>query len=126
LLDLDRFKSINDTFGHPAGDAVLCGVAKCLEANLWTADLFGRWGGEEFLLLMPSTTHRGAMLPLHRLLNAVRQNQFEAGETKFGVTASIGIAEISDTDECFAALVSRADQALYRAKSGGRDRVFAA
>lgn len=126
ILDLDRFKHVNDTYGHAAGDVVLYGVAQCLQSGLRISDVYGRWGGEEFLILLPSTKLQAAKRPLDRLLDLIRNTPFRIDHKDIHATASIGIAEISKTDDTFEALVSRADVALYEAKTAGRDRVMAA
>jgi diguanylate cyclase (GGDEF)-like protein len=122
FIDADHFKSINDTFGHPAGDAVLRGLGPAIRPALRASDLLGRYGGEEFVLLLPGTTLAQAAPVLER----VRQ-QIEAmtiGELKGRkVTASIGAAELAPEDIGIADLLARADEAVYRAKQSGRNRV---
>jgi diguanylate cyclase (GGDEF)-like protein/hemerythrin-like metal-binding protein len=119
MLDLDHFKRVNDTWGHGAGDQVLVGVTRILETNVRDSDSIGRLGGEEFVVLAPATAGRGAVQLAEKLRALV-------GETPLGepgiVTGSFGVAELrpGETGE---ALLHRADQALYAAKSGGRNRV---
>lgn len=124
-IDIDHFKSINDRYGHAAGDVVLCAVAGlCLE-QVRAADNFGRLGGEEFAALLPETTHDAAVLTAERLRAAVAALQVPvAGET-IAVTASFGVATLQPADTDFAALMRRADAALYEAKDRGRNRVVA-
>ncbi|HET7559421.1 MAG TPA: GGDEF domain-containing protein [Limnochordia bacterium] len=121
LLDLDHFKRINDAEGHLAGDRVLAGVAATIRPQLARADVFGRWGGEEFLVICPGRDLDAALLCCERLRRVVQEVQSSAGP----VTASLGCAVYrpGDTPET---LIGRADAALYRAKSQGRDRVEAA
>ena len=118
LLDLDRFKVLNDTFGHVAGDEVLRRVAKVLEATARTADTPARYGGEEFAVILPDTTAEEAMVAAERLRQAVSDADIEPG-----VTVSIGVACFPQDGDDGEALVKRADDALYASKRGGRDRV---
>jgi diguanylate cyclase (GGDEF)-like protein len=119
LLDIDHFKSINDTFGHAAGDTVLVQVCAVLQGQLRAADMLGRWGGEEFLIVANATGAEEAAQIAERLRAVVAARAFEeVGQlaASFGVAASLH----HDTLE---ALVKRADEALYLAKQGGRNRV---
>jgi diguanylate cyclase (GGDEF)-like protein len=118
MIDIDHFKSINDGFGHAAGDQVLAAVGRALTAHLRTGDLVSRYGGEEFLVILPDTPPAGAMQVAERLREAVAA---VTGLPK-AVTVSIGVAACHQ-DETAASLVSRADAALYQAKTGGRNRV---
>lgn len=118
MIDIDHFKAINDGFGHAAGDQVLAAVGRALTAHLRTGDLVSRYGGEEFLVILPDTPPAGAVQVAERLREAVA--------TITGlprpVTVSIGVAACRQ-DETAASLVGRADNALYQAKAGGRNRV---
>ncbi|MCF8025392.1 MAG: transporter substrate-binding domain-containing protein [Desulfobacteraceae bacterium] len=119
MLDVDNFKKINDSYGHQAGDVVLREIARFLQASVRQADSLGRWGGEEFLILCPNTTGKGAAIlaeHLRRLLSA--QNFAAAG----GVTCSFGVAEYRP-EEGENQLLSRVDRAMYSAKRLGRNRV---
>lgn len=124
-LDIDRFKQINDGFGHPAGDAVLVAVAQALRGSLRDSDAVGRWGGEEFVVLLPDADLATGKVLAARLLAAVRQRApHPAGGTAM-VTVSAGVALVgSGTPEAaLLAAHAAADAALYRAKQNGRDRV---
>lgn len=123
LFDLDHFKRVNDGYGHPAGDAVLKAVAGRLPALLRAADVAGRYGGEEFAVLLPSTVQAGALVVAERIRAAMRNEAvcFEAREIAF--TVSIGLAQFDPGCATAAQLIARADEALYSAKHGGRDRV---
>ncbi len=124
MLDIDDFKAVNDRHGHAAGDAVLARVAAvCLADLRQGADLCGRLGGEEFGILLPETGLEGAQLGAERLCTAVRGLCFAAAGRAFTVSVSIGVATLHPDDAEFGTLLSRADAALYRAKSAGRDRV---
>lgn len=118
MIDLDHFKKLNDTHGHLAGDQVLRSFAACLKKAIRDGDHLGRWGGEEFILLLPETNLNIASQVAERIRNLVHEQMFSG----FSITASFGIAEsrIGETPE---SLINRADQALYKAKELGRDRV---
>lgn len=121
MLDLDHFKRINDGCGHDAGDAVLAGAARTWQEQLRVSDSLARWGGEEFLVLSPTTRLEGAVILGNKLREALRSLAV-AGVGP--VTVSAGAAEYVP-GETLEAWVQRADQALYRAKAEGRDRVLA-
>lgn len=120
FIDLDHFKSINDQFGHEAGDATLLGMTNAISCNLRRGDVLVRWGGEEFLLIMPGTDPAQAQAILLRL----RSLGFGMRPDHTPLTASIGVAERSaDQVTDWKTLVDLADQRMYQAKQGGRDRV---
>ncbi len=119
LFDLDRFKSINDTYGHPFGDSVLITVTRVVHEQLRASDVFGRWGGEEFMIVAPETDLEAASQMAERLRAALAAQPILRGEP---VTASFGIA-CNLSGEPLAALFARADAALYKAKDAGRNRV---
>lgn len=122
LLDIDWFKRINDGFGHGAGDEVLRRFATTVQAQLRAADALARWGGEEFLLLMPGTSVDDARTVLDRLRAAVAEGGFEQIAPGLQVTFSAGLVAVQE-GEAQDAAIDRADRALYRAKQGGRNRV---
>ena len=119
LLDIDHFKSVNDSFGHQVGDMVLVLIAKLLKGAIREQDVIGRWGGEEFLVVCPGTSLEEACNVAERLRLAVAEYSFPVVVIK---TSSFGVATIA-IGETIGALVARADKALYRAKSNGRNRV---
>ena len=128
LLDLDRFKSVNDTYGHLTGDQVLKEVARTLDTTLREYDLAGRFGGEEFALLLPHTRATDAFRIAERLRASVAALRFiapgAAGGERLSVTVSIGVAALDGgARREFSDLLAAADAALYRAKAGGRDQV---
>ena len=125
MLDLDHFKKLNDTYGHAAGDKALQRFTTLCCNALRTVDIFGRWGGEEFVTLLPETDAEGAVIIAERLRKIVSQSIFVYNEQKISFTASIGVAVLGPEDFSAAAILSRADQALYLAKNGGRNRVVA-
>jgi len=120
FIDLDHFKQVNDKFGHDAGDRVIVSAVEALKRHLRMGDMLTRWGGEEFLLIMPNTTAPMACKALAR----VREQGFGERPDGMRMTASIGVAEcIRDGVEDWRQLVELADQRMYAAKQGGRDRV---
>lgn len=118
MIDIDHFKSINDTHGHAAGDAVLTAVGKAITATIRLGDVACRYGGEEFLVILPSITNQGAQLAGERLRAAIEA----ISDMPAQVTVSIGIACVH-IDEAALELVTRADRSLYEAKNNGRNRV---
>ncbi|KFC66066.1 Diguanylate cyclase [Bosea sp. LC85] len=122
LVDIDHFKSINDTFGHPAGDAVLKSFGNLLQGAMRQVDVCGRLGGEEFAFLLPNCDAAGAHVFAHRLREAVRQARFDGLPHSRQITASFGVASARH-GESLSELIARADKVLYRAKREGRDRV---
>jgi two-component system cell cycle response regulator len=125
VADIDHFKHINDHHGHATGDAVLCAVADIMRDGLVTGETAVRWGGEEFLLVLPGCDASGALARAERLRRALAASPVDAGGRRHCVTVSLGCAILS-SGETPEALVARADQALYAAKAAGRDRVSAA
>lgn len=123
VLDLDFFKRINDRHGHAAGDAVLRELVRRARECLRISDLFGRIGGEEFLLVWPATDLAGVRVAAERLRAAVAGTPFAVPGAEIAVTASIGVTTIAVGGEQPEEAVARADAALYAAKQGGRDRV---
>jgi diguanylate cyclase (GGDEF)-like protein len=124
VLDIDFFKSVNDRHGHAAGDAVLRSFAGAARAELRTSDVLARWGGEEFLLMLPDTDLDEAGQVLQRMAQRVGAMQVPGVELARQVSFSGGLAARRD-GESFAEAIGRADKALYLAKSAGRDRVIA-
>lgn len=125
MADLDHFKSINDTHGHPAGDAVLRHVAHFLATHLRPSDLIFRYGGEEFLLCLPDTNPYGALGVLNRLRQQLTEERIPvAPEVTLRVTGSFGIAAL-ENGTSLEMVIERADKAVYSAKQGGRNRVCA-
>jgi diguanylate cyclase (GGDEF)-like protein len=123
-LDLDDFKAINDKFGHPAGDAVLLHVAAILTGCVRVTDTVARFGGEEFIVLLPDTDQKGALETACRILNTLRETTVMFRGAELSVTASCGAAaiEIIPPDPA-GATIQKADTALYRAKKTGKNRV---
>ncbi|NUP05444.1 MAG: GGDEF domain-containing protein [Polyangiaceae bacterium] len=124
VLDIDHFKRFNDTYGHPAGDAVIVHVAKCIQKHLRPTDLAARFGGEEFVVILPDADISGAFVAAERLREAVKQSAAvgPTGEVLPQVTVSLGAAQL-ERGQDGTAILSVADAALYQSKRGGRDRV---
>ncbi|MBA1147027.1 GGDEF domain-containing protein [Ectothiorhodospiraceae bacterium WFHF3C12] len=122
VMDLDRFKSINDRFGHAAGDKVLRTAARVLRSNVRETDFLARYGGEEFVLIMPETDLERAWQATEKLRTALETAPFHAGDQRLPVTLSAGVAGFGDSDSR-EAVFDRADRALYNAKNAGRNRV---
>jgi len=124
LIDVDYFKSINDTCGHGIGDQVLKHLASICSKELRTSDCIGRIGGEEFAILLPETGLRTATEVVERLRKIIASTPFDAGGGRMiWLTASIGVAENSEATKTFDGLLSNADLAMYDAKKNGRNRV---
>lgn len=124
MLDLDHFKEINDRFGHHAGDVALTTLAVFLENTRRANDVVGRLGGEEFAMLLPETSLEDARVVAERIRAGIAATTLNDCGHTYGVTSSIGIVQLGDED--LDALLSRADAAMYQAKTGGRNRVIAA
>ncbi len=120
MIDIDRFKTINDTYGHEIGDHVLIHTARLMRESIRTSDMLGRWGGEEFLLILPQTSLEGALVIAEQMRSKIYQFTFEHYPQR--VTMSLGVAtyHVGDTPN---SILRRADNALYRAKNSGRNRV---
>ncbi len=123
LLDIDHFKAVNDTWGHAAGDAVLRGIGAVLRGVCRDTDNVCRFGGEEFLVLLPHTEERGAMRVAERIRLATQRWTGMYGPTPLSATISIGVAVAAPGDRDLDGLLARADAALYEAKRDGRNRV---
>ena len=123
FCDIDHFKSINDTYGHPMGDQVIIGVASCLTAQLREADHVARYGGEEFAVILPETPLKNACLVAERLRKAVEDLAFSHNDKSVCCTMSFGVAELPLGNGISSAeLINNADSALYEAKEKGRNR----
>jgi len=128
MLDVDHFKHFNDTYGHPAGDGVLKHLSDILRECARELDTVARYGGEEFILILPETTAEGAAQVAERIRATTAEDRFtpEGGNTEIGVTVSIGFAVFPEHAGAPDTMVEAADQALYRSKQGGRNRVTSA
>ncbi len=123
MIDADHFKSVNDRFGHMIGDQVLQGLAKRLRDNLRRGEILGRYGGEEFAVLLPETVLEAAGMVAERLREDVSQRPIPSDRGPIQITVTIGAACVSDNDERIDHLLDKADKALYMAKQAGRNQV---
>lgn len=123
LLDIDDFKQINDTYGHPTGDHVLLRIADSGKTVLRRGDLFGRIGGEEFAAMFPDCTPEMAQHVAERLQREIQRLSFSHEDQTFGVTVSQGLTGIVDSDETLDSLFARADAAMYQAKRQGKNQI---
>lgn len=123
MLDIDHFKGINDKYGHPVGDEVLCSVAASLEARLRATDIRGRYGGEEFCVYLPAAKLAAAWRIAEDIRRCIEEKTFTSGYEEFGITISIGVAQLChDRHHTLEDLIAEADEALYRAKNNGRNQ----
>jgi diguanylate cyclase (GGDEF)-like protein len=133
MVDLDHFKKINDSFGHQAGDEVLCAVVEEIQDSVRGIDILGRWGGEEFAVLLPGATLAAACVVAQRIRSNIEKISLQSSglrqnsnDPRIRVTASIGLAAVRGNEDSIADVMQRADSALYRAKAEGRNRVLSA
>lgn len=120
MMDIDHFKKINDSYGHTIGDQVLFQLANFLQEEIRDPDMVGRYGGEEFLVVLPNTKLKPAAEQAARLCKRIRESDIDVGE-HIRLTISIGVAEFHHGKEHWQKFLSRADMALYEAKNAGRD-----
>lgn len=127
MLDIDHFKAVNDRYGHAGGDLVLRSIAASISKKLRDIDTFCRWGGEEFLVVLPETELDEALLWANRVREAVAAEAIAngVGQNSIRITASFGVAALNPESPRLEELVKRADDALYRAKKAGRNQVYA-
>jgi diguanylate cyclase (GGDEF)-like protein len=125
MLDIDRFKNVNDRHGHLAGDAVLRQVATTIDKTMRNTEFCGRYGGEEFLIVLTQTDIKGALICAERVRTNIENALFPDIGPNFKITVSIGLSEYHIREDV-ENIISRADEALYRAKNGGRNRVESA
>lgn len=126
IIDIDDFKAINDSFGHPTGDVVLKKVGDILTENnlLRKSDICGRFGGEEFLVILPGTSSRNSLHPLNRLRKHFQKYEFKTDKGElFHITLSCGVSQNNPQDSGVEDILKRADEALYRAKKQGKNQV---
>ena len=124
MIDLDHFKKVNDTYGHLVGDEVLCKTTYLIKQNIREIDLMGRYGGEEFIIILPDTNIEQAKALSERILNHLRNNLINVGVTDIQQTISIGLTAYKE-NESVEELIGRADKALYEAKNSGRNKFIA-
>jgi len=125
MFDIDHFKKINDYHGHLAGDYVLKELARIVQGRIRRDEVFARYGGEEFAIVLPETTLEGARALADGLRQKVEESRFVFQNESIKVTVSVGVATLADSDRASTDLIKRADEKLYEAKRGGRNRVVA-
>lgn len=125
MIDIDHFKKYNDTYGHPAGDALLTAVARLLKENIRKIDIAARYGGEEFCLVLAETNKAAAVVVAEKMRRLVELSQFQPQESRVNgrVTISLGVATFPDDATSMNDLIAIADRRLYHAKQGGRNQV---
>lgn len=123
MLDIDHFKLINDNWGHQAGDQVLREVALRLRQCVRPYDIVGRYGGEEFMVLLPDTTFDQGLAVAERIRTGIHRESIRIGADEVSVSVSLGVSRTHENDRDLGELIKKADQGLYKAKEGGRDRV---
>lgn len=125
MADLDFFKKVNDEYGHPVGDIVLKETAKIMMSSSRRGDFVGRYGGEEFVILLPNTALEGALSFCEKLREKVAAMTVKTDKGDLKVTMSLGVAQLSAADKTTSNWLTRADKALYKAKAGGRNQTIA-
>jgi len=122
IVDIDHFKNVNDTYGHATGDDVLRTIAARLREQIRHPDTLGRYGGEEFLIVLPNSELKAAVDQAKRLCQHVRAMRIESDRHNLSVTISVGVAQLKITQENWEQFLHRADVAMYQAKNNGRDQ----
>ena len=125
MIDIDRFKTVNDSYGHGVGDEILIAFSRRLKGRLRESDVVARFGGEEFVVLMPETDLLEATSMLDRMRESIADDAFRTSIGLIEITVSIGVTEMNANDSDWSSMLERADQRLYEAKVGGRDQVAA-
>lgn len=123
MLDLDYFKLLNDNYGHQCGDMVLIEASKMISSLLRVEDIFGRYGGEEFAIILPETGLNGAVELAQRICSTVAQTTLHYKAKEINVTISLGVAQLTDAESSYEELITITDNALYQAKALGRNQV---
>lgn len=123
MFDLDYFKKVNDTYGHLGGDEVLCSVANEVSKLLRTSDIVGRYGGEEFGIILPATELEGARVFAERLRQSIAEAPVAYKDSSIAVSVSMGLIQYSSATPTYESMINGADMALYASKKGGRNRV---
>ena len=123
MIDIDNFKSFNDTYGHLVGDVILKTVADVVRSNCREIDLIGRFGGEEFTVVLPMTSKDGALFAAERIRKSIESTHVRAFDETLSVTVSIGVASFPQDAQANQELIDKADWALYRSKRTGKNKV---
>jgi diguanylate cyclase (GGDEF)-like protein len=125
ISDIDFFKRVNDTFGHDAGDCLLKSIADVLQESIREFDIVARWGGEEFLFLLPEIDAEGAVILAERIRKRIEEQTYFYGNTELRATMTFGVSSIK-ADDTVEDVIKRADTALFDGKRNGRNRVMSA
>ncbi|ACK65209.1 response regulator receiver modulated diguanylate cyclase [Rippkaea orientalis PCC 8801] len=125
MIDVDHFKNINDKYGHPNGDKAIQWVVEIIKLGLREVDFFGRFGGEEFIVVLPQTALGGALEVAERIREAIASQPLTLEQDTVTLTASIGVATYTGEDKTVVGMIQRADKSLYQAKAKGRNQVIA-
>jgi diguanylate cyclase (GGDEF)-like protein len=125
MVDVDNFKSVNDSYGHPSGDQILREVAQVLAVSIRKIDIVGRYGGDEFVVILPEAGRESARVVAERVLEGVRTHRFQTKSSLIQTTVSVGVVTFSDlnrlsTDD----FIEKIDRVMFKAKSTGKNRVF--
>ena len=123
MIDIDNFKSINDSFGHWAGDKCLSELARRIKLNLRGTDFIARYGGEEFIAVLPKTEKAGAVAVAEKLRSHIEQTRFLYRKDRIPLTISVGVSTVRETDQSIRSILDRVDKGLYQAKDNGRNQV---
>ncbi len=124
MLDLDNFKTYNDKYGHISGDKILKELSLIMRQSLRNVDFIGRYGGEEFLLVMPEASSKGAKFALERIRSQIASHAVDLFKDRVNLTVSVGIASFPADSEAFSDLIEKADKALYISKKSGKNKVI--
>jgi len=124
VLDIDHFKNVNDRYGHSTGDYVLQQIAEVIKKNIRKDDIAARWGGEEFIIILPDTSEKLAYCVGERIRREIEQWYFKSENVngKISISVSVGISEVDSAERDFSKVILRADQGMYEAKYAGRNR----
>ncbi|HAC62939.1 MAG TPA: diguanylate cyclase response regulator [Cyanothece sp. UBA12306] len=125
MIDIDHFKRINDTYGHDNGDKAIKNIVFSIESCIRKIDLLGRFGGEEFVVILPETPMKGALEVAERIRALIASQSLILEEDTVTLTVSIGIVSYTSEDKTIGQMIQRADRSLYQAKTGGRNRIVA-
>lgn len=126
MLDIDHFKSINDTYGHDIGDKALIEAVQIINKALRTEDTLGRFGGEEFCILLPETSQKSAIKVAERIRSDIEANKIHTDKGALKFTVSCGVSQLNTTNNSLEKIIKKADNALYNSKKTGRNRTTAA